>query len=197
MNPNPIENLSPHIQGVPDLSTRPQFVPQLATSACSRDTISACSTRPDTTATRSRPDSNDQLVFFSIRWSIQLVLRLRVWALTRLDSAKVPNSKTLTHPGDNPIPITNPNLDREPFILSTFAIRSQLAIDDLSPFQLATISAFDPFATRLSFNPFATDSNPFATRQQRSTRVLLYSVVHSTRLEVKVKLKPKNQTLRQ
>ncbi|KAF3519078.1 hypothetical protein DY000_02061499 [Brassica cretica] len=42
-NPNLIENLKPLTQGVPDLSTRPQSVPQLATSACSRDTISACS----------------------------------------------------------------------------------------------------------------------------------------------------------
>ncbi|KAF2570782.1 hypothetical protein F2Q70_00003310 [Brassica cretica] len=46
-------------------------------AACSRSRLVSASIRSRQTATRSRPDSNDQLAFFSIRWSIQPDLRFR------------------------------------------------------------------------------------------------------------------------
>ncbi|KAF3507910.1 hypothetical protein F2Q69_00006658 [Brassica cretica] len=46
-------------------------------AACSRSRLVSASIRSRQTSTRSRPDSNDQLAFFSIRWSIQPELRFR------------------------------------------------------------------------------------------------------------------------
>ncbi|KAF3601264.1 hypothetical protein F2Q69_00038737 [Brassica cretica] len=46
-------------------------------AACSRSRLVSASIRSRQTATRSRPGSNDQLAFFSIRWSIQPDLRFR------------------------------------------------------------------------------------------------------------------------